>query len=290
MSADAAPPPELGEKSSNEAFGSALCRLATDFPKLVVLDSGSAETTGLHQFRRDYPDRFFQFGPTHQNMIGAANGLAAVGLLPVVSGHAAFFLRGMEQVRLALASLESNVKIVASHAGLDAATGGAPLQALEDIAAFRVIPGMTVISPADPAETGLALRAMLELDGPVYMRLGSTVSADLFGEDHKFDIGKGEIVRNGADVTIVACGVQLARALEAAILLEDENIDARVVNLAPIKPNDAALLTRCADVTGAIVTTEDHNILGGLGSAVAEVLAQSLPCPIEFIGSRDTFA
>ncbi|HTO41001.1 MAG TPA: transketolase C-terminal domain-containing protein, partial [Rhizomicrobium sp.] len=162
-------------------------------------------------------------------------------------------------------------------------------QALEDLAAFRAIPGMTVISPADPMEMALATRAILEFAGPVYMRTGRSPSARVYGNDHTFEIGKGDVVRDGSDVTIVACGVEVARALDAAQRLAEENISARVVNMATIKPIDVALLARCAAETGAIVTAEDHNIYGGLGGAVAEALAATQPCPIEFVGVRDVF-
>jgi transketolase len=160
---------------------------------------------------------------------------------------------------------------------------------LEDIAAFRAIPGMTVISPADPIETALATRAILEFDGPVYMRTGRSAATRLFGDDHVFEIGKGQIIRHGHDVTLVACGVEVARALEAAEILESVEIDARVVNMPTIKPIDTELLKRCARETGAIVTAEDHNIYGGLGSAVAEAVTKTHPCPIEFVGVIDSF-
>ena len=275
--------------SLREAFGKALSELAGEFPKLVVLDADIAGGTGVHHFRKSHPDRFLQFGIAEQNMMAAAGGLAAVGLIPVVTTFAVFCLRAVEQARLSLAYARRNAKIVASHPGLDVGPDGGSAQALEDIAAFRAIPGMTVISPADPLEMAQATRAILEFDGPVYMRTGRSPAKRLFGDDHKFEIGKGEILRNGKHVTIVACGVEVARALEAAELLSQENISARVVNMATIKPIDAKLLARCARETGAIVTAEDHNIHGGLGGAVAEALAATSPCPIEFVGMKDEF-
>jgi len=275
--------------SLREAFGKALAALANEFPKLVVLDADIAGGTGVHHFRSAHPERFLQFGIAEQNMMAAAGGLAAVGLLPVVTTFAVFCLRAVEQARLSLAYTRRNAKIVASHPGLDVGPDGGSAQALEDIAAFRAIPGMTVLSPADPIEMAQATRAMLEFDGPVYMRTGRSPAKRLFGEDHKFEIGKGEIVRNGKDVTLVACGVEVARALEAAEILGAEKIDARVVNMATIKPIDTKLLARCARETGVIVTAEDHNIHGGLGGAVAEALAASNPAPIEFVGVKDSF-
>lgn len=291
MTATAEAPALIGSSgdSLREAFGKALAALAGEFPKLVVLDADIAGGTGVHHFRSAHPERFLQFGIAEQNMMAAAGGLAAVGLLPVVTTFAVFCLRAVEQARLSLAYTKRNAKIVASHPGLDVGPDGGSAQALEDIAAFRAIPGMTVLSPADPIEMAQATRAMLEFDGPVYMRTGRSPARRIFDEDHKFEIGKGEIVKGGKDVTLVACGVEVARALEAAALLAEDKINARVVNMATIKPIDAKLLARCARETGAIVTAEDHNIHGGLGGAVAEALAATNPCPIEFVGVKDTF-
>lgn len=275
--------------SLREAFGKALSALGEEFPKLVVLDADIAGGTGVHHFRKSHPSRLLQFGIAEQNMMAAAGGLAAVGLMPVVTTFAVFCLRAIEQARLSLCYAGRNAKIVASHPGLDVGPDGGSAQALEDLAAFRAIPGMTVLSPADPTEMALATRAMLEHVGPVYMRSGRSPAPRLFGDDHTFEIGKGRILRDGDDVTIVACGVEVARALTAAEMLKSEGVSARVVNMPTIKPIDAGLLAQCALETGAIVTAEDHNILGGLGGAVAEALAATRPCPIEFIGVRDTF-
>ena len=289
MSADA--PQLIGSSgdSLREAFGKALSGLAADYPDLVVLDADIAGGTGAHHFRKSHPDRFIQFGIAEQNMMAAAGGLAAVGLMPVVTTFAVFCLRAIEQARLSIAYAGRNVKIVASHPGLDVGPDGGSAQCLEDLAAFRAIPGMTVISPADPTEMALATKAMLDFDGPVYMRTGRSPAQRLFGADHRFQIGKGQIVRTGIDLTIVACGVEVARALDAADMLALDAIHARVVNMPTIKPIDAALLARCAEETGAIVTAEDHNIHGGLGGAAAEALAQSCPVPIEFVGLSDRF-
>ncbi|HWA04243.1 MAG TPA: transketolase C-terminal domain-containing protein [Rhizomicrobium sp.] len=291
MSMPAEAPALIGTSgdSLREAFGKALSALAPEFPQLVVLDADIAGGTGAHHFRAAHPGRFLQFGIAEQNMMAAAGGLAAVGLLPVVTTFAVFCLRAVEQARLSLAYCRRNAKIVASHPGLDVGPDGGSAQALEDMAAFRAIPGMTVISPADPIETALATRAILEFQGPVYMRTGRSPARRVFGEDHRFEIGKGTIVRDGSDVTIVACGVEVARAVEAAEILSSQGVSARVVNMATIKPVDTALLVRCAQETGAIVTAEDHNVFGGLGSAVAEALAQSRPCPMEFVGVADVF-
>src|SRR5262245_14841090 len=275
--------------SLREAFGRALAGLAAQYPQLVVLDADIAGGTGVHHFRKAHPERFLQFGIAEQNMMAAAGGLAAVGLLPVVTTFAVFCLRAVEQARLSIACSKRNVKIVASHPGLDVGPDGGSAQALEDIAAFRAIPGMTVVSPADAEEMRQATRAVLEFDGPVYMRTGRSGSTRLFEAKHRFEIGKGQVLRDGRDVTIVACGVEVARALDAAKLLESENIKARVINMPTIKPIDAPLLAVASRETGCIVTAEDHNIHGGLGGAVAEALAATEPCPIEYVAVRDVF-
>ena len=275
--------------SLREAFGKALAEAGDAIPNLVVLDADIAGGTGVHHFRKRHPERMIQFGIAEQNMMAAAGGMAAVGLLPVVTTFAVFCLRAIEQARLSLCYARRNAKIVASHPGLDVGPDGGSAQALEDLAAFRAIPGMAVISPADPVEMAQATRAILAYDGPVYMRTGRSPTTRLFGEDHKFEIGKGQILREGRDLTIVACGTEVARALAAAEILKDDGIQARVVNMPTIKPIDTDLLARCARETGAIVTAEDHNIHGGLGGAVAEALAASVPCPVEFVGVKDVF-
>ncbi|MCU1386517.1 MAG: Transketolase [Acidobacteria bacterium] len=275
--------------SLREAFGKALSAMADEFPKLVVLDADIAGGTGVHHFRKSHPERFVQFGIAEQNMMAAAGGMAAVGLMPVVTTFAVFCLRAIEQARLSLCYARRNAKIVASHPGLDVGPDGGSAQALEDLACFRAIPGMTVISPADATEMALATRAILQFDGPVYMRTGRSPSPRLFGDDHVFEIGKGQIIRQGDDLTIIACGAEVARALDAADLLLRDGISARVVNMATIKPIDMELVARCSRETGAIVTAEDHNIHGGLGGAVAEALAATTPCPVEFVGVKDVF-
>lgn len=275
--------------SLREAFGKALSACADDYPNVVVLDADIAGGTGVHHFRKSHPDRFFQFGIAEQNMMAAAGGMAATGLIPIVTTFAVFCLRAVEQARLSIAYTKRNVKIVASHPGLDVGPDGGSAQSLEDLAAFRAIPGMTVISPADAEEMRQATRAVLDFDGPVYMRTGRSPSTRIFGDDYHFEIGKGQLLRDGEDVTIVACGVEVARALDAADILAKEGIKARVINMATIKPIDTALLSKASRETGCIVTAEDHNILGGLGSAVAEAITQTAPCPIEFVGVRDEF-
>jgi transketolase len=275
--------------SLREAFGKALVKLADRYPNFVVLDADIAGGTGTHHFRRACPDRFYQFGIAEQNMMAAAAGMAAVGLVPFVTTFAVFCLRAIEQARLSIAYARRNVKIVASHPGLDVGPDGGSAQALEDMAAFRAIPGMTVVSPADATEVELATEAILRHDGPVYMRTGRSPAPLFLGEGHTFELGKGRILRDGHDVTVVACGVEVYRSLQAAELMQREGVSVRVVNMPTIKPIDTELLVRCAEETGQIVTAEDHNIFGGLGSAVAEAVVRHCPVPMEFVGVRDTF-
>ena len=275
--------------SLREAFGKALVELHEQYKDFIVLDADVAGGTGAHHFRAQCPDRFFQFGIAEQNMLSSAGGLASVGLIPVVTTFAVFHLRAIEQVRLSIAYPKRNVKIVGSHPGLDVGPDGASAQCLEDIAMFRSIPNMTVISPADASEVSQATKAIIEFQGPVYMRTGRSPAPRILGENYKFEIGKGVILREGKDATIVACGVETARALEAAEILAARAIDVRVVNMSTIKPIDHMLLVNCSEETGCIVTAEDHNVIGGLGGAVAESIAAHRPCPVEFVGVKDTF-
>jgi len=279
----------IGEDSLREAFGKALVKLAPDYHDFIVLDGDVAAGTGTHHIQKVYPERFFQFGIAEQNMIAAAAGFAAVGLIPFATTFAVFMLRAYEQIRLSIAYPQRNVKLVASHPGLDVGPDGASAQALEDLAAMRAIPGMVVISPADPYEVFLATEAILNYEGPVYMRTGRSPVPKLFDKEYSFEIGKGRVLRDGDDVTVIACGHCVARALSAAEILAQEGISIRVVNMSTIKPIDVDLLVECAEQTGRIVTVEDHNIIGGLGSAVSEVLVQRFPVLMEFIGIRDIF-
>ena len=272
-----------------EAFGRALAALLPDFERVVVLDGDVAGGTGTHHVRRSHPERFLQLGIAEQNLVCTAAGLAATGLVPVVSTFAAFALRAYEQTRLSVAYARRNVKIVASHPGLDVGPDGASAQALEDLAAHISLPGFSVVSPADPREAELATRAIVEHDGPVYMRTGRSPARRIFGDEHRFELGRGQVLRDGGDLTIVACGVQVARALDAAEILAGEGVAARVVNMATLKPLDGELLERCAEETGAILTSEDHNRLTGLGAQVARALGESRPVPFRAHGVDDVF-
>ena len=277
--------------SMRETFGVTLTQLAERYPNVVVLDADVAGGTGAHHFRKAYPERFYQFGISEQNMMSAAGGMASTGLIPVITVFAVFCLRAYEQARLSVAYCNRNVKIVASHPGLDVGPDGGSAQTLEDIAVFRAIPGMTVISPADPIEMELATEAILKFDGPVYMRTGRSPIRRVLADDYKFEIGKGRVLRDGLDVSIVACGVEVARALDAAEMLSKEGISARVVNISTIKPLDVELLVCCAKETGAVVTAEDHNIIGGLADAVCHTLVtHQISKPFKAIAVRDHFA
>ncbi len=276
--------------SLRDAFGKALVKLAVQHENFVVIDADVAGGTGTHHFREAFPERFFQIGIAEQNMMALAGGFASVGIIPFVTTFAVFCLRALEQARLSIAYSRRNVKIVASHPGLDVGPDGGSAQCLEDLAAFRAIPGMMVLSPADSLEVELATEALLKHEGPAYMRTGRSPAPRILNPDYKFKIGRGVILRTGTDVTLAASGVQVARALDSANALQQEGVSARVVNISTIKPIDQKLLIQCARETGCLVTTEDHNIYGGLGSAVAEVLSQNYPCPIEMVAVKDSFA
>ena len=275
--------------SLREAFGKALVRLGETNRDFVVLDADIAGGTGVHHFRRQYPNRFYQCGIAEQNMMAMSAGLASTGLPVFVTTFAVFCIRAIEQARLSLAYNFHNVNIVASHPGLDVGPDGASAQCLEDLAMFRAIPNMTVISPADPLEMALATEAVLEHKGPVYMRTGRSPSQRVLDASYRFRLGQASILRQGTDVTLVACGKMVAQALNAAEQLAESGVSARVVNMSTIKPIDEKTLVQCAAETGCFVTAEDHNTIGGLGGAVAETLARKYPVPIEFIGVNDCF-
>ena len=275
--------------SLREACGKELTRLMKYYPEVVVLDADIAGGTGMHHFRKAYPDRFIQCGIAEQNMMAMAGGIAATGLIPIVTTFAIFMLRAIEQARLSIAYADMNVKIIASHPGLDVGPDGASAQCLEDLACFRSIPNMVVLSPCDPLEVEQATKAILDFQGPVYMRTGRSDTKRILKENYQFKIGKGVILKEGTDITIMGCGVTTGRALKASILLEKDGISARVVNMSTIKPIDTTMIIKCSKETKGIVTVEDHNIYGGLGSAVAEVLATKNPTPMEIIGVQDSF-
>lgn len=283
----------MAEKiATRAAYGQTLVELASIEPNLVVLDADLSGSTMTKDFALANPDRFFNMGISEANMIGVAAGLAACGKKPFANSFAIFAAgRVWEQIRNSVAYTHLNVKIVGSHGGLSVGEDGATHQCIEDLAIMRAIPDMVVLCPCDGHEMRQAVRALMKYDGPVYMRLGrlavETVTDTV--EDYHFEIGKGTVLRRGTDVTIVAVGMMVQMALKAAELLADKGIEARIIDMHTIKPLDEALLLTAAKETGAVVTTEEHNTLGGLGGAVSEFLSANYPVPVIRHGVEDQF-
>ena len=276
--------------ATRDAYGQALAELGAINDKVVVLDADLSKSTKTNDFKKLLPERFFNIGIAEQNLMGTAAGFAATGKIPFASSFAVFAVgRAYDQIRNSIAYPRLNVKIAATHAGLTVGEDGGSHQMLEDIALMRAVPNMTVIVPADGVETRQAVLAAAAYDGPVYIRLGRPKVPVLFGEDYEFEIGKGVVLRDGSDVTLVATGIMVSKAVEAAETLAAEGINAAVVNISTIKPLDDALLIAMAQKTGAVVTCEEHNIYGGLGSAVAEVLVENCPVPMTRVGVEDSF-
>lgn len=277
--------------ATRDSYGNALAELGKLHEDLVVLDADLAEATKTAIFRSAFPDRHIDCGIAECNMIGIAAGLAASGKIPFASSFAMFAAgRAFEQVRNSVGYPHLNVKIAATHAGISVGEDGATHQCNEDIALMRTIPGMTVICPADDVEARAAVRAAYEHDGPVYLRFGRLpVPVINDSANYQFELGKGIVLREGSDLTIVASGLCVPACLEAAEALAKEGISAEVVNIHTIKPIDEELLLREARKTGKIITVEEHSIIGGLGSAVCEVLSEQYPVPVHRIGIRDTF-
>lgn len=277
-------------KATRESYGEALAALGAQNPNVVVLDADLSGATKTGKFAKQFPERFVNVGIAEGNMMGVAAGLATTGKIPFASTFAMFAAgRAFEQIRNSIGYPHLNVKIGATHAGISVGEDGATHQCLEDFALMRVIPGMTVISPADDIEAQAAVFAAAEMDGPVYLRFGRMAVAQVNGDDYKFEIGKGVTLRDGGDMTIIANGLMVAYSLEAAEMLASRGISARVINIHTIKPIDAEIIEKAARETGFIVTAEEHNILGGLGGAVAEVVAERYPVPVHRIGMRDEF-
>ena len=276
--------------ATRDAYGQALAELGATNDKVVVLDADLSKSTKTNDFKKLFPERFFNIGIAEQNLMGTAAGFAATGKIPFASSFAVFAVgRAYDQIRNSIAYPRLNVKIAATHAGLTVGEDGGSHQMLEYIALMRAVPNMTVIVPADGVETRQAVLAAAAYDGPVYIRLGRPKVPVLFGEDYEFEIGKGVVLRDGSDVTLVATGIMVSKAVEAAETLAAEGINAAVVNISTIKPLDDALLIAMAQKTGAVVTCEEHNIYGGLGSAVAEVLVENCPVPMTRVGVEDSF-
>lgn len=278
------------KKATRESYGEALCELGAEHENLVVLDADLAAATKTGMFKKQFPDRFFDCGIAEADMMGVAAGLASTGKLVFASSFAMFAAgRAFEVIRNSIGYPHLNVKIGATHAGISVGEDGATHQCCEDIALMRVIPGMTVLNPADHVEAKAAVRAAAEFDGPVYLRLGRLPVPVFHSEDYKFEMGKGEVLTQGNDVTIAATGLMVNEALIAAELLKSRGISARVLNIHTIKPLDVELLTAAARETGCVVTAEEHNVIGGLGGAVCEALAGVCPVPVVRVGVEDTF-
>lgn len=277
-------------KATRDAYGEALRDLGSRYQDIVVLDADLSKSTKTNVFAKDFPERHFNVGIAEQNMMSVAAGLAAAGKVPFASTFAMFATgRAYEQVRNSICYPRLNVKIAATHAGITVGEDGATHQANEDISLMRGLPNMTVVVPADATETYQAIRWAVEYDGPVYLRLGRASVDDIFGNDYIFQHGKAVQLAQGTDLTIMATGVMVGPARQAAATLAEEGLSARVLNIHTIKPIDKEAITKAAQETGAIITCEEHSIIGGLGSAVAEVVAEHAPVPLERIGVLDTF-
>lgn len=275
--------------ATRDAYGNALKALGQR-DDILVLDADLAKATKTGVFKKEYPDRFIDCGIAESNMMGVAAGLATTGYTVFASSFAMFTAgRAYEQVRNSIAYPNLNVKIGATHAGISVGEDGASHQCCEDIALMRVVPNMTIINPADDIEAYQAVFAAAAHDGPVYMRFGRLAVPRVNAEDYKFELGKGVTLRDGKDVTIVATGLMVSEALDAAEALKADGIDARVINIHTIKPIDKDLLIKAAKETGAIVTAEEHSVIGGLGGAVCEVLSEACPVPVLRLGVEDTF-
>lgn len=277
-------------KATREAYGEALKKLAKENSSIVVLDADLSGSTKTAEFKKVSPDRFFNVGIAEQNLIGTAAGLSLAGKIPFASSFAMFAAgRAFEIIRNTVAYPALNVKIAATHAGLTVGEDGGSHQAIEDISLMRSIPNMTVINPADSREAEQAVLKAAEYVGPVYIRLGRMAVDDVYDDSYVFELGKGVQLRDGKDVTIIATGIMVQQAIKASEILREEGIDARVINIHTIKPIDKDILIQAAKETKAIVTAEEHSIIGGLGSAVLEALSDEYPVPLKRVGVLDTF-
>jgi len=275
---------------TRDGFGSELVALGKENENVVGLSGDLEDATRAEFFKFEYPDRFFNVGIAEQDMIGMAAGLAKEGLIPYACSFAVFTTnRAYDMIRLDVCYNNCNVKLVCSHGGVTVGEDGASAQCLEDFAIMRVLPNMTVVCPVDTIEAAKATRLMSKIDGPFYMRTSRAPFPVLTGADDPFEFGKANVMRNGDDVTLIACGIMVSQSLKAAEILAGEGIQARVLNMHTIKPLDTRAIVAAAKETGAIVTAEEHQIHGGLSGAVAEVLGQTVPVPQEIVAVQDTF-
>lgn len=273
-----------------DGYGNALLKLAEENKKIVVLDADVAMSTRTNWIRNKYPEQFLDMGIAEQDMVGTAAGLALGGMIPFASTYGVFLAgRAWDQISTTVCYNQLNVKLAGAHAGISVGPDGATHQALEDVAIMRVLPHMTVIVPCDAIETEKATLAMAEMEGPCFVRFGREAVTVITDENSEFEIGKANIIREGADVTLFANGAMVYEGLMAAERLKEEGIDLKVVNLHTVKPLDTKTIIECAKQTGAIVTAEEHQLYGGMGSAVAECLIQNAPVPMGMVGVHDTF-
>jgi len=282
---------EVKKIATRESYGNALVEMGAEYPNLVVLDADLAAATKTGVFKKVYPDRHIDCGIAECNMTGIGAGLATTGKIPFISTFAMFAAgRAFEQVRNSIGYPHLNVKIGATHAGITVGEDGASHQCNEDIALMRTIPGMVVISPSDDIEAKAAVRAAMEYNGPMYLRFGrAAVPVINDNPEYKFEIGKGVLLRDGSDLTIIANGICVSESLAAAEKLAEENISARVINIHTIKPLDEEIVVKAAKETGKIITVEEHSVIGGLGSAVCDVVCAKAPVPVYKIGMQDVF-
>ncbi len=277
-------------KATRDAYGEALAELGSENDRVVVLDADLSGSTKTSVFKKKFPERFFNMGVAEQNLVGHAAGMALTGLIPFASSFAMFLAgRAWEVVRNSVAYPNLNVKLVASHGGITLGEDGASHQIIEDFAIMRVIPGMTVICPADFNETRLVIKKIAEYKGPVYVRVGRPPIPLIQRENYQFEIGKGELLSEGKDVLIVACGLLVGESIKAIEALRLKGISVTLINMATIKPIDNALILKHAKICRAVVTCEEHSIIGGLGSAVSELLAEEFPVPVLKLGMKDVF-
>lgn len=283
--------PEVKKIATRESYGNALKELGAENPNVLVFDADLAGATKTGVFKKAFPERFFDCGIAESNMVGIAAGVAATGKIPFCSTFAMFAAgRAYEQIRNSVGYPHLNVKIAATHAGISVGEDGATHQCNEDLALMRTIPGMVILNPADDVEARAAVKAAAEYEGPVYLRFGR-LAVPVFNDEatYKFEIGKGIVLREGTDLTIVATGLCVNSALEAAKKLEAEGVSAEVINIHTVKPLDEELVLASAKKTGKVVTVEEHSVIGGLGSAVCDVLSENHPVPVKKIGVYDTY-
>lgn len=277
--------------ATRDSYGRTLLELGREHDDIVVLDADLAESTRTSMFRSEFPERHIDCGIQEANMMSMAAGIATTGKVPFCSTFAMFAAgRAFEQIRNSIGYMHANVKIGATHAGITVGEDGATHQCNEDIGIMRTIPGLTIINPADDAQACAAVRAAYEIDGPVYMRFGRMAVPQFYNADeYKFEIGKGSILKDGSDVTVVATGLMVANAMEAVDILNEKGVDAQIVDIHTIKPIDRELISECAAKTRNVITVEEHSIIGGLGSAVAEVLCENEPVRMKRLGINDVY-